>query len=327
MPTAQSLLDALADGRFHSGSELARRFGVSRAAVWKAVQRLAELGVGVDAVRGRGYRLRSPYEPLDAAAIAQGLAQAGAVPPPIEVLPCVDSTNRRLLQYAREGGAAPSVCLAERQTAGRGRRGRLWHSPFGANLYMSVLWSFDRPASALGPLGLVVGLALADALEAAGLEGHGLKWPNDIYWDGRKLAGILLELAPCEADGPCSVVIGIGLNVAMPQEDAQGFIDQPWVDLATAMGDAHPSRNRLATLILRNLMPALQGFSAAGLGPFLPRWQQRDLAAGRVVELHRPDGVVRGCARGIDEHGRLLLEVDGRSEAHAAGEVSLRLSP
>lgn len=327
MPTVRSLLDALADGRFHSGSELARRFGVSRAAVWKAVQRLAEAGVTVDAVRGRGYRLRSPYEPLDAAAIAGDLVQAGAAVPAMEVLTSVDSTNLRLLQYAREGGAAPRVCLAERQTAGRGRRGRRWHSPFGANLYMSVLWSFNRPAGALGPLGLVAGLALAEALETAGLRGHGLKWPNDIYWGGRKLAGILLELAPCEADGPCPVVIGIGLNVAMPQEQARGAIDQPWVDLATALGGRYPSRNRLASLILQTLMPALQDFGAAGLAPFLPRWRRLDLVAGKPVELHRPDGVVQGCARGIDEHGRLVLEVDGRSEAHAAGEVSLRLSP
>lgn len=327
MTTPRTLLALLSSRRFRSGTEIAAELGVSRAAVCKSVRRLQELGVTVDAVPGRGYRLRNEIELLSLDEIR---ARApGAISRIAEVfcLDEVDSTNHFLLQRARYENAASSLCVAERQTAGRGRRGRSWHSPFGANVYLSVLWTFNRPASELGALGLAVGVTTVLALEKLGIEGLGLKWPNDIYWNGRKLGGLLLELAACEALGPCRVVVGLGLNVNMPRSDTTSVIDQPWVDLAAIGKEGGRSRNHLIAVLLEQMIPALETFEAKGIAAFVSEWQRLDLAAGRNLELRLGDRTCRGLGRGIDDEGRLLMESDGRVDAFAAGEVSLRLSP
>jgi BirA family transcriptional regulator, biotin operon repressor / biotin---[acetyl-CoA-carboxylase] ligase len=325
MPHRVHLIQALADGRFHSGEELGASLRVSRAAVWKAMKGLARLGLDVHAVPGRGYRLARPVELLDAAAIRAGLA-AEALPllSRLEVLAEVDSTNEYLLRCAAQGAASGQLCLAERQTLGRGRRGRSWVSPFAANLYLSALWRFSLAPAALGGLSLALGVAVHRALQRAGLEGIGLKWPNDLVFGDRKLGGILLELRG-ESSGPCTVVVGVGLNVHMPPE-AGALIDQPWVDLCTVAGDRPPSRNWLAALVVGELLTALRRFDAQGFTPFREEWQRWDAVHGREIELHLHDRRVRGRAAGVDATGALMLAREGKVETYAAGEIGLRLA-
>ena len=325
MPSIEALIAELSDGRFRSGSELAACFGVSRTAIWKAIRRLDDLGLAVDAVRGRGYRLRHPFEPLDASGIRGLLGEMGRSLVALDVFQVIDSTNRHLIQHARRGAVAPSACLAEAQLTGRGRRGRSWRSPYGANLYLSLFWNFDLPASRLGALSLVAGVSVARALERLGLRGHGLKWPNDLLWEGRKLGGILIEVASCEAEGPCRVVIGVGLNVAMSKLSSLPDIDQPWVDLAMIEPQLAHSRNRIAAAVLRELLEELHQYPVAGLGGVEMDWQRFDLAKGRDVDVRLADETVRGKVRGIDPMGHLELDVGGQIRTFAAGEVSLRL--
>lgn len=326
MASPYTLLKFLSESRFSSGTGIAAALGVSRAAVCKSVRRLQELGVVVDAVPGRGYRLRDPVDLLDPAEIRRGSAAVSAKVGELYCFEELDSTNRFLLQKARQGVTNPQICLAERQTAGRGRRGRSWYSPFAANIYASVLWSFMRPASELGALGLAMGVATVRALEILGCRDLGLKWPNDIHWQGRKLGGLLLELAACEADGPCRVVVGLGLNVRMPRGSGTDDIGQPWTDVATVLGGTGPSRSGIAAVVLEQMVVALEAFDTHGITPFLEDWRRLDLAAGRPLELHLGERLCRGTGKGIDVQGRLLMETEGRIDAFAAGEVSLRLS-
>lgn len=328
-----TLLQLLADGRFRSGEELGAATGVSRASVWKLLREVRALGVDVEAVRGRGYRLARALELLDEASIRTAMtATAAARLPLIEVFPEIDSTNRYLLACAAHPpspstkggmGLTPRACIAERQLAGRGRRGRHWVSPFGANIYLSLLWRFDTRPAALEGVSLAVAVAVVRALGALGITGIGLKWPNDVRWEGRKLAGILLEVSG-ETTGAVNLVAGIGINMSMP--DAVGAdIDQPWTDLAQVAGGVSVSRNRLAGLLLQHLVAVLVEFEAHGPGALLGEWANYDELRGRVVELHLPGGVIEGIAVGVDGTGALLLDRAGRVERFFSGEVSVRL--
>lgn len=319
------LLQILADGHFHSGEALGSRLGVTRAAIWKQLRRIEAMGLTVHAVRGRGYRLAQPIEFLQSevihgglpTTIQQQLAQ-------IDILTEVDSTNTYLKTRAAQGAASGSVCLAEWQRGGRGRLGRQWISPFGCNLYLSLLWRFTAGPTALAGLSLAMGVALARALGASVDTGLGLKWPNDLQWRGRKLAGILVEIAG-ESAGPSYAVIGIGINVRMPESVATA-IQQPWIDLARITGK-FPSRNSLASRVVEELMTALGEFEQYGLTAFLDEWRQLDVTAGRAVQLQLPTGTIDGESRGIDETGALVIQVGSELRRYASGEISLRMNP
>jgi BirA family biotin operon repressor/biotin-[acetyl-CoA-carboxylase] ligase len=323
MSVPYQLVEWLADGRFQSGERLGERLGISRAAVWKQVRGLERLGLPVQAVRGKGYRLAQPLELLDLAEIQGQLsAEAREGLAAIEHFHELDSTNDQLRrQPAPRSG---TVCLAERQTRGRGRRGRPWVSPYGANLYLSLLWRFERGVAALGGLSLVVGIALVRALRDLGIEGAGLKWPNDVYLQDAKLAGILIEITG-ESSGPCAAVIGVGVNVAMP-EHCGAEIDQSWTDLSRA-GGAAVSRNRLAARVIEEVLLAVREFDRAGLHPFLQEWQRHDLSHGRPVQLRLAEDSVFGTGAGIDGDGAFLLDTPDGIRRFTSGEVSLRITP
>ncbi|RRQ22440.1 bifunctional biotin--[acetyl-CoA-carboxylase] ligase/biotin operon repressor BirA [Thiohalobacter thiocyanaticus] len=314
----------LADGRFHSGQRLAETLGVSRTAIWKQTRRLAELGLQVQSVRGRGYRLSQPLELLSSQAITEALEpQVADRLGPLHILAQIDSTNDFLAARLADPAAQGAVCLAEYQHRGRGRRGREWRSPFGRNLYLSLLWRFPCGPAAMQGLSLAVGTALIAALEQIGLQGAGLKWPNDILVDGSKLAGILIDMSG-EAGGPTAAVIGVGINVAMPADAGSG-IGQAWTDLRTQL-DETVSRNRLAAGVLNHLVTAVREYEQTGLAGFQPAWQRHDLAHNRAVTVHLPQGEVAGQARGIDESGALIVEIEGRERRFSSGEISLRLN-
>jgi BirA family transcriptional regulator, biotin operon repressor / biotin---[acetyl-CoA-carboxylase] ligase len=308
------LLRQLADGNFHSGEQLGRELGISRAAVHKQMQGLAELGLAYHAINGRGYRLEQ----------ALPLLQPERWPsPPVDLawVLSIDSTNAALMRERRQL-ATGFVLLAEHQSAGRGRRGRQWVSPLGSNLYLSLLWRFEQGLEAVLGLSQAVALACHDALAAAGAEGVALKWPNDLLWQGRKLGGILIELSGQPGE-PTDVVIGVGINVQMRAEGADG-IDQPWCTLEQIMNQ-QPDRNLLAPALIHSLRAELARFAEHGLKGRLADWQRLDAFADQQVELLLGNEQrIKGQVQGIDEQGALLLRTDNDIQRFLGGEVSLR---
>ena len=317
----RTLLEHLADGRFHDGEELCRAMRVSPRALWETLNSLCALGIDFEAVPAKGYRLTESMELLDRARIVSHMGASVSHAAGIEILDEIDSTNRYLMDKVRRGMSAGHACVAEYQTAGRGRRGRQWASPYGRNVYLSLSWEFHGDMRVVTGLGVACAVAVARALMAAGLTGVGLKWPNDILWQGRKLGGVLLEVADGK-DAACRGVIGMGLNVHMPVDAAQS-IDQPWTDVRTALG-ADVSRNQLAGEVLAHLLAAVAQFQAVGLTSFIEEWRQCDIMPGKTAVLRWPNGQVTGVVEGIDSLGELLLSVDGKVHKYGYGEVSLR---
>lgn len=309
-----TLISILADGEFHSGEQLGEQLGMSRAAINKHVQTLRDWGIDVFTVPGKGYSLPEPIQLLDESFIKSQVA-AGTV----AVLPVIDSTNQYLLNRI-DTLQSGDACIAEYQQAGRGRRGRQWFSPFGANLYLSMYWRLEQgPAAAIG-LSLVIGIVMAEVLQRLGAEDVRVKWPNDLYLNDRKLAGILVELTGKTGDA-AQIVIGAGINLAM-RNVAADIINQGWINLQEA--GISINRNTLAVTLIQELRTALQLFEQESLVPFLPRWEKLDNFINRPVKLIIGEREVLGISRGINEQGGLLLEQDGIIKAWVGGEISLR---
>ena len=322
MNPASTLMKVLADGQFHSGTELGQTMGCTRSAIWKEIDTLRASGIEVFSVRGKGYRLSSQIELLDAENIStyldpitkQNLQK-------LEVHFELGSTNAHLLETVSTDKDSGVICLAEQQTSGRGRRGRTWVSPFGGNLYLSLLWRFANGAAQLAGLSLAMAIAITRALRESGLNTVAVKWPNDILVSKRKLAGILLEIAG-EASGPCFVVVGVGLNIRASTAE-MATVNQPWIDLQSALG-GRVARNELAARIINHLFAAIQEFERDGLTPFLGEWENLDGYAGQEVVLHLPDGEIQGMVRGVDTSGALLLAHEGKVRRFHSGEISMR---
>jgi BirA family biotin operon repressor/biotin-[acetyl-CoA-carboxylase] ligase len=323
--TAERLLNALADGRTHSGEELARAFGVTRAAIWKQVGKLADWGLDVEAAPGAGYRLSRRIDLIEANALRAALAPPiGARLARLDVFTEIGSTNRHLLAAPPPVGKL-DVCVAEFQTAGRGRRGRRWNVPLGAGVCLSVGWQFaDMPAD-LAALTLAVGVVVRRVLKrVAGLD-IALKWPNDLVWDERKLGGILLELS-AEAQGGSHVVAGIGLNVALSPDLLASLSDWPRgaVDLATALDREVPSRTALTAALVNAVAELFADYPATGFSAYRSDWRDGDFLRGRAVRLDEAAGAVTGTALGIDPEGALLIETTAGVRRVIAGDVSVR---
>lgn len=241
----------------------------------------------------------------------------------LEVHAVLDSTNRYLMAGAQAAWPGGVVCLAEQQTAGRGRQGRNWLTPFGASLACSLLWRFAVHPAALSGLSLATGIAVARALRNVGITEVGLKWPNDVWWQERKLGGILLESGG--ASGDFYVVAGIGINVALPRQEA-AVIDQPWVDVQEILAGASISRNALAAKLISELLETFLRFEQGGFADLAAEWARFDQVKGRRVSLHLPNATVTGVARGVDATGALLLETArGEVKPYIGGEISLRV--
>ncbi|WP_421595879.1 bifunctional biotin--[acetyl-CoA-carboxylase] ligase/biotin operon repressor BirA [Rahnella sp. PD4] len=308
------LISILADGEFHSGEQLGTAMGMSRAAINKHIQTVRDWGVDIFTVPGKGYSLPFPIELLDAEKI-HALLPTGHV----DVLSVIDSTNQYLLDRIGELSSG-DACVAEYQQAGRGRRGRKWFSPFGSNLYLSMYWKLEQgPAAAMG-LSLVIGIVMAEVLQRLGAEAVRVKWPNDLYLNDRKLAGILVELTGKTGDA-AQLVLGAGINLKM-REPASDAINQGWINLQEA--GVNIDRNELTATLLKELRSALLHFEQEGLAPFIPRWRGLDNFLDRPVKLLIGDQEIHGIERGIDPQGALLLEQDGILKPYIGGEISLR---
>ena len=317
----QRLARYLSVDETRSGEAIANELGCSRTAVWKHVEQLRALGIEIDAIAGKGYFLKEPLELLDSALILEGLEPAlrkklrG-----LSIESSLDSSNLALRRLPLEEQHA-AVILAEHQTGGRGRRGRQWHSPFARNIYLSMGWKFENSVSELGCLSLVTALATARALSRAGLEGHRVKWPNDLLLDGRKLCGCLVEVQG-DSQGPCHAVLGVGINVHMPATASTAGIDQPWTDVHSQLPAC--SRNQLAALLLEELLTGLDLFVRKGFAPFTGSWEEMDGLRGQTIEVYSGDKVLKGTASGINASGALLLDTGKELLTLYSGEVSLR---
>lgn len=308
------IIELLADGSFHSGEHLGEYLGMSRAAINKHIQTIREWGLDVFTVPGKGYSLPGPIQLLDADSILGQLEDKR-----VTVLPVVDSTNQYLLDRITELQSG-DACIAEYQQAGRGRRGRQWISPFGTNLYLSMFWRLEQgPAAAMG-LSLVIGIVMAEVLQRLGAEDVRVKWPNDLYLNDRKLAGILVELTGKTGDA-AQLVLGAGINLAMRESNANA-INQGWINLQEA--GISIDRNELAATLLNELRQSLQQFEIDGLAPFISRWRALDNFIDRPVKLLIGEQQIFGIARGIDQQGALLLEQNGVIKPFIGGEISLR---
>ena len=309
-----TLLKLLKDGRFHSGQALGAALGVSRSAVWKQLQHLeSDLNLSIHKVRGRGYQLAAPLELLE-----QG--QLDTSPWPVSINHSLDSTNAEALRAVDRGATAPFVVLAERQTAGRGRRGRQWVSPFAENIYYSLVLRMDGGMRQLEGLSLVVGLAVLSALREVGVSDVGLKWPNDVLVNNKKIAGILLELVGDPAD-VCHVVLGIGINVNMR---VASEVDQAWTSVYLESGVAI-NRNVLVSKLNDSLRIYLKRHAESGFSAIQSEWEQNHLWQGREVSLIAGVHQVNGTVMGIDQQGALRMNVNGEEKVFSGGEPSLRL--
>ncbi|MFY0701844.1 MAG: bifunctional biotin--[acetyl-CoA-carboxylase] ligase/biotin operon repressor BirA [Bermanella sp.] len=321
----QALIEILADGKFHSGEALGAALGVSRAAIWKQLQKLEALNIPLHSVKGRGYRLPDSVELLN----RDALQKAGF---PFEVFTTselalsLDSTNNFMMNKADENREQRHICFAEMQTSGRGRRGRKWLSPFARNLYFSVLWPFSQGIGAIQGLSLAVGLAIHQVVERHGIQGAGLKWPNDIlvkHQDGyAKLGGILIEITGDVTDN-CQVVIGVGLNADVSAHD-QSQLDQQAVGLKQIGFEG--SRNQLASDVVTELVDVLTEFSQSGFAKLQQRWNNADCFHGQPLKVHLPSSHIEGVGMGVNSKGEYQIQTEDGLQVINAGEVSLRLN-
>ncbi|MCZ6802567.1 MAG: bifunctional biotin--[acetyl-CoA-carboxylase] ligase/biotin operon repressor BirA [Proteobacteria bacterium] len=322
MHNRAKLLRLIADGELHSGEKLGNALGVSRTAIWKIINSLSHYGVTIVAVKGKGYRLSSSIEFLDKEILLSRIGSSAAkILNKLEIFEEIESTNQYLLENLDVSDNHGNVVLAEYQSHGRGRRGSSWASPFGSGLCLSARWHFEQPLDSLICLSLAVGSAVIRVLGKMGFEGVGLKWPNDIFFQNRKLGGLLIETRG-ETAGPCDVVIGLGLNIALPA-DFEADINQPCIDLAS-IKDSVPSRNVIAAELISEFMLLLDGYAEADTKDIINEWQEYDCMRGKQVKLILLDKNITGQVVGIDDEGALLMSIDDSVRKFTAGEISLR---
>lgn len=317
-----AILNALNQGGFISGQLLGEQLGISRAAVSKHMQSLQEMGLDIFKVSGKGYSLNNNVGLLEQTKIQHYYQSLGAHTAQVEVQPIIDSTNSELMRRiaAKQALESGTVVVAEMQQAGRGRRGRVWQSPFGANLYYSYYWRLDDGLQAAMGMSIAVGLAVYDTLKALYKLEIQLKWPNDIYLNNEKLAGVLVELDG-QPQGPCQLVIGIGINLQMPESFSQQ-IDQAWTDLS--QHSQQIDKNQLVAYLTYHLEQRLAQYSQTGLNDMYQQWNSLNVFAGQCVELNTGHRSWSGICEGIDVNGGIRIRQDGEVKSYYGGEISLR---
>ncbi len=314
------LIDILADAQVHSGEQLGEQLGMTRSAINKHIKTLRSWGLNIETIAGKGYKLPYQINLLSEEAIKKQIDDVNII-----VEPVIDSTNQYMLERIAELKSG-DTCLAEYQSAGRGRRGRQWISPFGCNIYLSMYWRLEQgPAAAVG-LSLVVGIVIAEVLNRISQEKVKVKWPNDLYMNDKKLAGILVELTGKTGDA-AHIIIGVGINIGMNNNNIESSksITQEWSSLRDEVENIE--RNELSANIIKSLRESLVIFEHEGLKPFLERWFKLDNFLNRHVKLLIGNDVMSGIERGVNDQGALLLQKDnGEIIPYIGGEISLRLN-
>lgn len=323
--TPYKLLLRLCDGEFHSGQALGLDLGITRSAVWKGIKHLVDAGIDVQCVTGRGYRIQGGVDLLHEASILQHVDTRNQQKlHQLELLQQVHSTNDYLLAKANANTSNQVIaCFSESQTSGKGRRGRIWSSPYGANIYHSLLWPFQKDPSEIVGLSLVAAIATMKAFQAYGIaeQAIGIKWPNDFLYKQAKVGGVLVEMV-AQPHGPCQVVIGVGINTRLNAQQPK-HISQPCTSLEAIL-NRPIQRNQLAGLLLNSLMQCMQIFAQDGLAPFIKQWPQYDLLYQQPITLHTANAEIHGIMQGVSERGELLVLHNQEQKAYLSGEVSVR---
>jgi BirA family biotin operon repressor/biotin-[acetyl-CoA-carboxylase] ligase len=311
------LVTLLNDGEFHDGTTLGDSLQITRSAVWKMIKKLIEHGIYIESIKGKGYRLLAPLILLNENTIKQSLINRDL---PIDIFETINSTNTYLRRYLTD--KKPRLCLAEQQTQGKGRLGRQWHSPFAQNIYFSYLHHFTIDLSQLAGLSLVISLAVNKSInQYIKHDKTSVKWPNDIYYHHRKLAGILIDVQ-AENHGHCSAIIGIGINVNMTSA-AVSEIDQAWTSL-NIITNHYIDRNMLCADLIKNIQSYLTAFEMNGLAHFIEEWNEHDLLLNRNISIHYHERIIKGLAKGINQNGQLILEEpNGITNTYASGDTSI----
>lgn len=323
------LLEALADGEIHSGEQLASQLKVTRAAVWKQIQQLMAMGVNVEKIHAKGYRLNTALALLDQDKIA---SQLGNLLPITRIaIPfSTPSTNALAFTLLNDDGAMRSahIVLAEHQTAGRGRRGKVWQSPVAGNIYLTVAWRYPAGIHVLAGLSVAIGVVIAETLnQLLKTDQFAVKWPNDIWWRDHKVAGILIEVQG-DATSECACVIGVGLNVAPKSQWVDQLTGVRWqtlADIACETNTELPDRNTVAAQLIKAIVNVCDHYDSLGIAAYLERFNALDALAGREVIVDGPAGIQLAVAQGVDKTGLLVVDVDGAKQSLSAADVSLRI--
>jgi len=308
------IVKALNSGGYWDGTTLGNNLNISRAAVWKAIQKLVDYQIQVVSIKGKGYSLLEPLILLEKDLIQKNMQHKRIE---LEVFESLDSTNSHLKSYFQD--KKNRACIAETQTAGRGRFNRKWHSSFGHNIYLSLLYHFDKDVSDLAGLSLVLSLSVINSLKPYGLK-LGAKWPNDILYEGQKIGGILIELQ-AESHGASHAIIGLGLNVNM-LSSSKMQIPSPWSSLRKATG-FYIDRNELSAKILNDFLDHLALFQAHGFSYFLKDWHKHDTLIQERVRLTQNKNHIEGQYMGINKYGHLLIDAGMGVQEFSSGDVSL----
>jgi BirA family biotin operon repressor/biotin-[acetyl-CoA-carboxylase] ligase len=315
------LLKLLADGQFHSGVDLAQQLQVSRTTISKRVAAWQAQGLDIDTVTGKGYRLQTPIDWLNQQTIYQYIPQhIQHLMTDFSILSLVSSTNDVVAQQLQQKAQSGVVCLAEMQSLGRGRRGKTWLSPPAGTFYGSVGWVFNEGFQVLEGLSLAIGVAVANALTHCGAQDLQLKWPNDIVWQGKKLGGVLIEMS-AEVGGACHVVVGAGVNLALPQ-GIKHQIEQDVADFREIC--PHSNRQQVTAMLISHIVQVLSSYAVNGFKAYRQKWQSYDALLGLPVKVLGLAQTIEGIAAGIDEQGAFLIQTSSGLQAISGGEVSVR---
>lgn len=312
-----SLVDVLADGQYHDGTTIGAQLEVTRSAIWKAIKKLQNYGISIKSIKNKGYVLTEPLVLLDKNKIKKGVREGNIL---IDVVESLESTNDYLKDY--KDAKQERICLAEHQTKGKGRLKRSWHSPFGQNIYLSFFYSFQKDVSELAGLSLLISLAVVKTLKQYYAQGEFLvKWPNDVVYKGKKLAGSLIELQ-AEANGLSYAIIGIGVNVNM-MHAKNNQINQEWTSLRE-ISKTYIDRNSLCVSLINNLVEYIRLFEVDGFSQFMKEWQKADYLQDKQITVKCMSNAIQGIAKGISPQGNLLLQLkDGVIKAFSSGDTSI----
>jgi len=311
-----ALVAALNDNVYHDGNSLGDALGMTRSAVWKAIQKLTSYDVDIQSDKRKGYLMTSPLILLDEAKLSAGLPAQTE----LTIFETISSTNDYLKTKSNINN--PQMCLAEQQTQGRGRLNREWVSPFGKNIYFSFRYPIAKDISELAGLSLIVSLAVLHTLKCAGIDKNlYVKWPNDIIYENKKLSGALIDVQ-AESHGLCHAVIGIGVNINMLTDEARR-IQQPWTSMQAILG-TYIDRNLIASQLMSHLLKYLQRFIENGFEDFISEWEAADCLQGRVITLKNFDNSITGKVIGINKQGHLQLLLDsGETRTFSSGEATI----
>ncbi|MDQ8039275.1 MAG: biotin--[acetyl-CoA-carboxylase] ligase [Rickettsiella sp.] len=323
MSLLKSTLNLLADGKFHSEKDLSQFLGLPNSVVTETLQQLLQPAINLEKLEGKGYRIPGGLELLNEKLILNELAEAYYLLNQLEILTTIGSTNTYLLE--KKGILKTIAVFSEQQTAGRGQFNRTWmSSTFGKNIALSILWHLPKKINTLTGLSLVIGVAVVQALEEYGLNGLKLKWPNDVIYLEKKLAGVLIEASSSNSAAFNPVVVGIGLNLYHPI-GVSNNINQAITDIYSIQ-KLPPQRNRIAGLLLKNILTTLLEFQTKGLTPFIEKWQKFDYLINRVVDIQKDNTFVKGVVRGINSQGQLSIEIAGKIQHFVGGEIQINLN-